>query len=412
MAELAEFDPVLALFERNPPAWLKNLHRQAVNRGGFAGDLDSYMAQFDPQVDWTGLRDEITFALQGRGTLATWAFEKEFARGAVAEMGIFRLLGIPAALMEQCRPTLRARPETDPRPDDGPAAPPPVLLMGGANAMVAEGWGHVLRRDHARQVTGRNLSGVAGTTATALYRLLAQGDNWPGAPVIWEQGINEYTHLAGGQDLASLIYHVEWLLQLCARQGRPFVALLTRSRMQAGMAQDDSYVTRLRALFADYGVTVLDDGALIRVLERGPPGDLDAWYARNAVHDTTTPPAPAAGRGGAGGAGNGAGAAPAPGPRGAFRRADALPARARHPHRQLCAGRDGLPLCPVRRTPAHRDQGPGAGGDPRDLGQRPGDPGRGRQDPLGPLCDAGSARPRPPAAAIAPAGAGRRGRRG
>ena len=289
MAELAEFDPVLALFERNPPAWLKNLHRQAVNRGGFAGDLDSYMAQFDPQVDWTGLRDEITFALQGRGTLATWAFEKEFARGAVAEMGIFRLLGIPAALMEQCRPTLRARPETDPRPDDGPAAPPPVLLMGGANAMVAEGWGHVLRRDHARQVTGRNLSGVAGTTATALYRLLAQGDNWPGAPVIWEQGINEYTHLAGGQDLASLIYHVEWLLQLCARQGRPFVALLTRSRMQAGMAQDDSYVTRLRALFADYGVTVLDDGALIRVLERGPPGDLDAWYARNAVHDTTTP---------------------------------------------------------------------------------------------------------------------------
>lgn len=107
--------------------------------------------------------------------------------------------------------------------------------------------------------------------------------------MIWEQGINEYTHLAGGQDLASLIYHVEWLLQLCARQGRPFVALLTRSRMQAGMAQDDSYVTRLRALFADYGVTVLDDGALIRVLERGPPGDLDAWYARNAVHDTTTP---------------------------------------------------------------------------------------------------------------------------
>lgn len=145
MVELAAFDPVLALFERNPPAWLKNLHRQAVNRGGFAGDLDSYMAQFDPQVDWTGLRDEITFALQGRGTLATWAFEKEFARGAVAEMGIFRLLGIPAALMEQCRPTLRARPETDPRPDDGPAAPPPVLLMGGANAMVAEGWGHVLR---------------------------------------------------------------------------------------------------------------------------------------------------------------------------------------------------------------------------------------------------------------------------
>ncbi|OWV51923.1 hypothetical protein CDZ97_26870 [Mameliella alba] len=289
MAELAGFDPVLALFEREPGAWLENLHRQAVNRGGFAGDLDSYLAQFDPRPDWAGLRDEIAFALQGRGRLAAWSFEEEFPRGAVAEMGFFRLLDIPAPLMAQCRPTLRARPVAAPHPDAGPAAPPPVLLMGGANALVPEGWGHVLRRDHARQVAGQALSGAAGTTATALYRLLAQGDDWPGAPVIWEQGINEYTHLTGGQELDSLIHHVEWLLQLCARQGRPFVALLTRTRMQAGMARDDSYVTRLRALFADYGVTVLDDGALIRVLERGPPRDLDAWYARNAVHDTTTP---------------------------------------------------------------------------------------------------------------------------
>lgn len=292
MTELAAFDPVLALFERDPGAWLENLHRQAVNRGGFAGDFDSYLARFDPQVDWAGLRDEITFALQGRGTLAAWSFEEEFPRGAVAEMGFFRLLDIPDPLMDQCRPTLRAHPASAPapEPDAGKAgAPPPVLLMGGANALVPEGWGHVLRRDHARQVAPQNLSGAAGTTATALYRLLAQGGDWPGAPVIWEQGINEYTHLTGGQDMDSLIYHVEWLLQLCHRQDRPFVALLTRTRMQARMAQDDSYVSRLRALFADYGVTVVDADALIRVLERGPVADLEAWYARNAVHDTETP---------------------------------------------------------------------------------------------------------------------------
>ncbi|MFC0158017.1 hypothetical protein ACFFKB_08615, partial [Mameliella alba] len=136
-----------------------------------------------------------------RGRLAAWSFEEEFPRGAVAEMGFFRLLDIPAPLMAQCRPTLRARPVAAPHPDAGPAAPPPVLLMGGANALVPEGWGHVLRRDHARQVAGQALSGAAGTTATALYRLLAQGDDWPGAPVIWEQGINEYTHLTGGQEL-------------------------------------------------------------------------------------------------------------------------------------------------------------------------------------------------------------------
>lgn len=298
--ELAEFAPTVAVFERDPDAWLENLHAQMVRQGAFVGDLDSYLTYYEPQLNWAGLRDEITLALQGRGTLAVWPFEAEFAKGPVAKMGIFQALEIPDALMARCRPILQVRARTQPNtaaqasapntPDT--SGPSHALQLGGANAMAPGGWGQLMRRDYAALVRAHPLSTPAGTSATALYRMLAEGGDWPGAAVIWEQGVNEYTHMTGGQDLDSLLYHVEWLLQLCQREGRPFVPLLTRSKTQAvqtGAIQtgDDPYVTGLRALFADYGLTVLDTARLIEVLERGP-ADPARWYARNALYDPET----------------------------------------------------------------------------------------------------------------------------
>lgn len=291
---LAEFDPVVTVFERAPEAWLENLHAQLVRHGAFVGDLDAYLAHYEPQLHWQGLRDEITFALQGRGRLTAWSFEEEFALGAVAKIGFFKALEIPPALMERCRPTLQAPPPEARRQDSGtaedkpaPAPVPRVLQMGGVNAMAPGGWGHLMRHEYRPLVEAYNLSTAAGTSAMALYHLLAQGPDQPEAAVIWEQGVNEYTHLVGGQDLDSLLYHVEWLLQLCQRQSRPFVPLLTGTRMQAAQARDDSYVARLRALFADYGLAVLDTPRLIGVLERGT-ADPDRWHARNALYDTGT----------------------------------------------------------------------------------------------------------------------------
>lgn len=288
--ELAGFVPTVAIFERDPDTWLENLHAQMVRQGAFVGDLDTYLSHYEPQVNWAGLRDEITFALQGRGRLTVWPFETEFPKGAVPRMGFFEALEIPDALMARCRPTLLVGPRTPPKAAEEPTDTPPLpraLQLGGANAMAAGGWGQLMRRDYSALVQAQTLSTAAGTSATALYRMLAEGSDTPGAAVIWEQGINEYTHLTGGQDLDSLLYHVEWLLQLCQRENRPFVPLLTRTKMQAAQGRDDPYVTGLRALFARYGLTVLDTDRLIEVLERGP-ADPARWYARNALYDPET----------------------------------------------------------------------------------------------------------------------------
>lgn len=333
--EFADFDLVFAVFERAPDVWLQNLHALMVRHGAFQGDLAAYLSHFEPSVHWEDLRHEIRFALQGRGRLETFAFETEFRGGQVTKMGLMTLLHLPQDVLAQCRPTLRrppdpvstaraqppetpgetTRPEAaspqDPKSPQTPvphrqAAPgqvspnlaplklarlpldkPCTLILGGPNEMVPEGWAALLRRDYAALTEICNLSMGACTSAMALYRLLAQGDRWPEAAVLWEQGLNEDIHLAGGQSLDSLLYHVEWLLQLCQRADRPFVPVLMRSRTQAAQPDDSPYITRIKALFAAYGVTVVDCNRLLQVLARGPI-DPDQWYLRNAMYDTGT----------------------------------------------------------------------------------------------------------------------------
>lgn len=291
--ELAEFDTVLTLFERGPEAWLRSLHAQLARGGGFAGTLDDYLARFEPVLHWPDLHDEIRFALDGRARLETWTFETEFRSGQVAGMGVFGRLGIPAEVLARCRATLAPpapAPEAAAEPDAGPSVAVPrvtALLLGGSNALGPGSWATLLRSDYGRLAEVRNLSTGAGTSALALYQLLAAGPGAPGAPVIWEQGINEIIHHADGQPLAVLLHHVEWLLQLCQREGRPFLPVLMQTRAQALEPREGEYLAGLRALFAAYGVVPVDCARLIAVLARGRVV-ADAWYARNAAYDTGT----------------------------------------------------------------------------------------------------------------------------
>lgn len=299
----AEFDPVFVTFYRGPDAWLRNLHAMMVRNGAFEGDLESYLELFAPVVHWPDLHDEMRFALQGRGQLDLWRFEVEFRHDTVSEMGFFQRLDLPAEVLAQCRPGLHpATPDPQSRPQSQhqsqprpaatatiapPAALPRALVLGGPNGLLPGSWARLLHSDYAALIDVRNMSMGACTSALALYRMLALEDPAPGAAVLWEQGITEYNHLAGGQTLDSLLYHVEWLLQLCIRDNRPFVPVLMQTRAQATLAGDSLYVLRIRALFASYGVAVVDCGRVLQVLARGPV-TLEDWYSSNAMYDMET----------------------------------------------------------------------------------------------------------------------------
>lgn len=153
--------------------------------------------------------------------------------------------------------------------------------------MIVDGWVNLMRRDYDALVQINNLSVGACTSVMGLYRMLVRRQPMPGAPVIWEYGVNEYNHMAGGQPLASLLYHLEWVLQICIRENRPFVPLLMRNKVQAMAAQDDAYVRAVTDLFARYDVLPVDCHRLLRIVMRGGR-DFEPWYSDGAHYSTAT----------------------------------------------------------------------------------------------------------------------------
>lgn len=291
MAEaFAEFDPIFVVFEREPEAWLKSIHNQMFKQGSLSEDYPSFINKYNPSVDWPAMRADLTEAVKqgskGRGQLVACSFEEEFAKSAVGEMTLFKLLDIPVEVLARCRPQLDRVNVSLPlvaRPPE----PLPAIVLGGSNSMLAGGWANLLRRDYAQFAKMRNLSVGACTTAMGLYRFLSTTDRHSEATVFWEYGVNEYNHLEGGQSLESLLYHVEWLIQICIREGRPLVPVLMRNSRQIGK-MDDPYVPAIKRLFDSYGVPVLDVQMLVNLLAKTEYDPKD-WYANDAHYKLDTP---------------------------------------------------------------------------------------------------------------------------
>ena len=291
MAEVfAEFDPVFVAFERETESWLKSIHNQMYKQGYVSGDflefLDLYPADRSPAELSAAIAAAIETGSGGRGRLEICSFDAEFAKDSVADMVFPGLLEITGTLLESCD---NALPHVNPSVPVQITQPPclPALVLGGSNSMLQGGWVNLLRRDFGALADIANLSVGACTTAMGLYRFLSTSDRPPEAAVFWEYGVNEFNHLQGGQSLESLLYHVEWLIQLCIRERRPLIPVLMRTRTQAGLAEDP-YLSHLRRLFASYRIPVLDVHNLLSVLARGTP-DANEWYSDDAHYRVDKP---------------------------------------------------------------------------------------------------------------------------
>jgi len=284
--EFAEFSPTFIIFERAKDPWLRSVHNQMFKQNCVTEGFDDFIARLRPDLSWSRLRGALEDSVGQHGRLVTNNFEAEFAKVSVAEMSVFKLLDLPPEVLGRCRPKLERINPSLPLPIK-PAiqiAPKPVIVLGGANSMVVDGWVNLLRREFTALVDVTNLSVGACTSAMALYRFLSFEDRPDRAPVIWEYGINEFNHLQGGQSLDSLLYHVEWLIQLCIREERPFLPVLMRNQAQAGPHQDP-YMTAIQDLFAIYELEVLDCNRLLQVVARGAP-NLGQWYSDGSHYDT------------------------------------------------------------------------------------------------------------------------------
>ena len=291
MAEaFAEFDPIFVVFEREAEAWLKSVHNQMFKQGALSEDYWSFLDKYNPKVDWPAMRRDLAAAVEqgtdGHGSLIACSFEEEFAKSAVGEMTLFKLLDIPVDILARCRPRMDHVNASMPLRARQPE-PLPAIVLGGSNSMLAGGWVNLLRKHFTQFADITNLSVGACTTAMGLCRLLNTPNRPAEAAVFWEYGVNEYNHLDGGQSLDSLLYHVEWLIQICIRERRPLVPILMRNCRQLDKL-DDPYVPAIKRLFASYGVPVLDVQMLLNLLARSEYSPKD-WYSDDAHYKLDTP---------------------------------------------------------------------------------------------------------------------------
>jgi hypothetical protein len=165
-----------------------------------------------------------------------------------------------------------------------PDAPRRLIVLGGSNSVLRDGWTSHLRERGVAGFEVVNLSLGAATTLMGLYRLLAADPLRAGDTVVWEYALNEYNHWRSGVALPVLEHQLRWLLRLCARAGAGMVPVLMQNRPQFLAPEEDAYLQAVRGQFAAAGLDPVCCAALLR--DRGPLPDAATLYSDTAHYDT------------------------------------------------------------------------------------------------------------------------------
>lgn len=132
-----------------------------------------------------------------------------------------------------------------------------IFVVGGSNSLLGGGWVSEFRKSHGERYSITNLSIGAATSLIGIYRLL-RGEISDGSTVIWEYALNESNHLNSGQSLESLLYHFDWLLELCSRRHIKVLPLVFWTRPEHLGGVENSYRTQIRRRIEDAGLRAID----------------------------------------------------------------------------------------------------------------------------------------------------------
>ncbi|QBX35068.1 hypothetical protein E4191_10395 [Paracoccus liaowanqingii] len=137
-----------------------------------------------------------------------------------------------------------------------------MVVIGGSNSLLRDGWVDQLKQLHPDPAGVLNLSIGAATTAMGLFRLLGASDLPPGSVIFWEYSLNESNYLAHGQTAELLMHHTSWLFEICARRQIRVLPVLLYNRAEAAGDEESPYRALLADLLARRGLAALDAQAL------------------------------------------------------------------------------------------------------------------------------------------------------
>lgn len=151
-----------------------------------------------------------------------------------------------------------------------------LYVIGGSNSLLKDGWAtQFAKMEPELRLT--NLSVGAATSLIAIYRILV-GAIPDGATVVWEYALNEQNHFTGGQSVESLIYHLDWFLELCARRNIAVLPLVFWNRDEMFDKTRAEYRQALRSCLVRRGLRMIDLKPITRQFSKAHEKPIEALY--------------------------------------------------------------------------------------------------------------------------------------
>jgi hypothetical protein len=136
-----------------------------------------------------------------------------------------------------------------------------VLIFGGSNSIIKDGWSSSFREKMNGKYEVKNLSVGGCTTVVGLFRLISEEIFFEDDVIIWEYGVNEFNHYyypPVRHKISTILYYVEHFVNYCIRKKLKLVPVIMSNRGQENMKSDDNYKSSLKDLFSSYGLSALD----------------------------------------------------------------------------------------------------------------------------------------------------------
>ena len=161
-----------------------------------------------------------------------------------------------------------------------------IYIIGGSNSLMNNGWAHHLAEMMPGAVT--NVSIGAATSLMGLFRLL-RDDVPDGATVVWEYALNESNHFRSGQSLESLLYHLDWFMEIARRKTIRVLPLLLWTRAEQVSGKRNEYRKLLEQRLEAYGMPVIDAFEALQILAAQQNTEATSYFDGNMHYSVETP---------------------------------------------------------------------------------------------------------------------------
>jgi hypothetical protein len=133
-----------------------------------------------------------------------------------------------------------------------------------------------------------NMSVGAATSLMGIFRLLRE-EVPDGSTVVWEYALNESNHFRSGQSLESLLYHLDWFMEIARRKAIRVLPLLLWTRAEQVSGKRNRYRQALEQRLEAHGLPIIDAFQPVQDLAAQHGVEVVTYFDGNMHYSCETP---------------------------------------------------------------------------------------------------------------------------